>query len=75
MTADQEQHLQRVKDQFLKAVDAKYRGGVREHGGNLWDKAVLELIDEGMQEAVDQYVYLATARENILCGRKPPASG
>lgn len=66
MTHEQELHLRIIKDQFSQDVDAKYRGGVREHGGNLWEKSPLELTEEAMKEAVDQYVYLATLRGQLL---------
>lgn len=65
MTQEQEAHLRAIKEQFFFEVDQKYRKGVAEHGGNLWELGALELIEEGMQEAVDQYVYLATARANL----------
>lgn len=66
MTPQQEAHLQGIKDQFAREVDAKYRGGVREHGGNVWEMSDLKLVEEGMQEAVDQYVYLSTLRDKML---------
>jgi hypothetical protein len=66
MTLEQELHLRTIKEQFAADVDAKYRAGVREHGGNLWEMPTVELIDEAMKEAVDQYVYLATLRGQLL---------
>jgi hypothetical protein len=65
MTQEQESHLQGIKDQFARDVDAKYRAGVREHGGNLWEMTPLQLIDEAMKEAVDQYTYLFEARRQV----------
>jgi hypothetical protein len=66
MTNQQETHLQEIKDQFARDVDVKYRGGVREHGGNLWEMTPLQLLDEAMQEAVDQYTYLFEARRQLI---------
>jgi hypothetical protein len=61
MTPEQEDHLQRVKDQFIEAVDAKYRAGQKEHGGNLWMKpGVLEML---MDECVDLWVYAQVLKE------------
>lgn len=65
MTNEQEAHLARIKEDFERAVDKKYRAGVAEHGGNLWEHSALHLIEEAMQECVDKYTYLHTARENL----------
>ncbi len=55
MTTEQEAHLDEIKYAFVKAVDAKYRKGQEEHGGNLWKKpGVLEML---MEECVDFWVY------------------
>lgn len=70
LTIKQEQHLQRIKDRFEADVDAKYRSGAREHGGTLLEHDALWLLEEGMKEAVDQYVYLATLREKLLDERQ-----
>ncbi len=61
MTPEQEAHLEQVKADFLIAVDAKYRKGQAEHGGNLWKKpGVLEML---MEECVDFYVYAHVLKE------------
>lgn len=61
MTDEQEAHLQRIKDDFLRDVDAKYRKGQAEHGGDLWKKpGVLEMA---MDECVDHYVYCHVLKE------------
>jgi hypothetical protein len=66
MTTNQESHLQSVKDQFVREVDAKYRKGAAEHGGNLTDAPTLLLLEWLMEEAVDQYVYACTAKAKLL---------
>jgi hypothetical protein len=66
MTPDQEAHLKRIKENFDTLVDLKYRKGQREHGGDLSSKSALDLLDEAINEAVDQIVYLETVREIIV---------
>jgi hypothetical protein len=61
MTPDHEAHLERIKQQFLKDVDKKYREGQREHGGFLPTKT--DLLDEALNEIIDLYVYLITLKE------------
>lgn len=61
MTIEQEDHLRNLKYDFLHAVDAKYRAGQLEHGGDLWKKpGVLEMA---MEEVIDMYVYLHVLRQ------------
>lgn len=38
MNDEQEAHLGGIKDRFCAGVDAKYRKGQLEHGGDLWRK-------------------------------------
>lgn len=62
MTPEQEKHLQEIKDNFVKEVDKKYRAGQKEHGGDLWDKP---MIDNALEEVLDLYVYLRTLKKQI----------
>ncbi len=62
MTHAQESHLRAVKDEFTALVDAKYRKGQQEHGGDLFRRSCEELLDMAIDEAVDQVVYLLTLR-------------
>lgn len=63
MTPEQEQHLQKIKDSFLQAVDDKYRRGQEEHGGNLWEiKSIIKMLKE---EAVDLWVYAVTLEQQL----------
>ena len=65
MTPEQERHLQMIKDEFVKRVDAKYRAGQKEHGGDLWNK---DSLAEALPEAIDLFVYIITEllkRKNI----------
>lgn len=66
LTASQESHLDGIKDRFCRQVDEKYRAGAAEHGGNLWDKTPLQLIDEAIQETIDQYTFLHTLRMQVV---------
>lgn len=66
MTKEQEEHLQNIKDDFVRMVDRKYRKGQKEHGGDLFDKSTSELIDMAIDEAIDQVVYLLTLRDQVM---------
>ena len=66
MTPEQEAHLKLIKSNFSTKVDKKYREGQKEHGGDLWDKTVLDLIDECISEVIDAIVYLETMRERLV---------
>lgn len=63
MTPEQEEHLQGLKEKFIDLLDAKYRHGQKEHGGNLWLKP--GMIDLLMEEVLDFYVYAMTLKEQI----------
>jgi len=63
MTPQQEQHLQKIKEEFCRLYDVKYRAGQKEHGGNLWDKA--NKIDLAIEEALDLVGYLLTLKQQI----------
>ena len=68
MSPEQEQHLKRIKANFVSKVDTKYRAGQKEHGGDLMHSNALAIIDMSIAEAVDLVVYLDTFRE-ILVGQ------
>lgn len=63
MTPEQEQHLKLIKDSFQVLVDKKYRKGQQEHGGDLFNMSSLKLVDNAIDEAIDQIVYLFTLRD------------
>jgi len=65
MTPDQEQDLQNIQDLFYSLVEQKYRAGQKEHGGNLWDMTLDDLIHNAMDEAIDQFVYLKTLHDKL----------
>jgi len=63
MDPQQEAHLARVKSEFIRLCNVKYRKGAKEHGGKLEDNTLVELLDMALDEAIDQVVYLITARD------------
>ncbi|MGH9450213.1 MAG: hypothetical protein ACRD1C_12535 [Terriglobales bacterium] len=73
MTREQAKHIQQIQRDFNLEVSPKYARGADSHGGNLWSLTPLELVDEAMAEALDQYVYLHTLRE-ALRGRATSAA-
>lgn len=66
MTEDQVVHVTAIIQDFKDKCFKKYEIGAAEHGSNVWDMNVLRLLEEGMSEAIDQYVYLYTAKEHEL---------
>jgi hypothetical protein len=54
MTPEQEKHLAAIKDDMAARIDAKYRKGQQEHGGNLWERNPVKDLDG---EIVDATVY------------------
>lgn len=66
MTKEQEAHLRRVKKEFCKLTEKKYRTGQRVHGGNLFRMDPSVLLDNAIDEAIDQAVYLLTLKERLF---------
>jgi hypothetical protein len=65
MTPAQGAHASRIAQGLSATLLAKYERGVVEHGGNLWERTPLELVDEALAEVLDQFVYLTTLREKL----------
>lgn len=66
MTPEQTAHCESIAKTFQLLMAAKYKAGVEEHGGNLWEKT--GLIDMAIDEAIDQVVYLVTLKQQIEAG-------
>ena len=58
MKPEDERLLLAIKSDFINEVDAKFRKGNAEHGGDIMD---IDAIREAKQECVDLYVYLFVA--------------
>ncbi len=75
MTQLQEEHLSQLKKDFQYLVDAKYRKGAAEHGGDLQDMSTTWLVDEILNECIDLYVYVRTLKLKLarirVDGSKP----
>lgn len=65
MEPNQEAHLASIIKRFSEACDKKYRAGQAEHGGDLWDMSADDLIDNALNEAIDQVVYLLTLKDRL----------
>jgi len=63
MTPEHEAHLEHLKAEFCKDLDAKYRAGQIEHGGNIWEKP--GMLEHAIEEVLDMAVYLYTLRDQI----------
>jgi len=68
MTEQQIKHLTEIKNRFSELVSSKYKKGAEEHGGFLPDKP--GLIDMAIEEAVDQFVYLHTLKDQTVLSRE-----
>lgn len=67
MTANQEDHLQDIKDHTVCDLNIKYRKGQREHGGDLWKKGLLTTLMPAMsEEVIDQMCYAHTIHEQLI---------
>lgn len=62
LSNEQEAHLAAIKADFVALVDAKYRAGAAEHGGNVWEQ---DLLTEIEHEAVDLFVYARSLRMKL----------
>lgn len=62
-----EAHLKRIKDAICRDIDAKYRAGQLEHGGNLWQKS--GMLEQAIAEVLDLATYLYTLKEQALLRR------
>ena len=61
MTEAQRNHASYIATRARTRIFEKYATGQAEHGGNLWDKFTpLRLVEEALNEAYDQVIYLET---------------
>ena len=57
------QHVNDIQNEALNRIRIKYMKGVKEHGGNLWEVPVEDLLENAIDEAIDQVVYLLTLKQ------------
>lgn len=65
LTKEQEMHLATVVEYATEALIAKYSAGAVEHQGLITDLSVDQLLQESINEAIDQVVYLVTLRQKL----------
>lgn len=66
MTPQQKAHVTKLQSEATDRIGTKYTKGAQEHGGNIWDLTPSRLINEAIDEAIDQVVYLLTLRDQIV---------
>ena len=74
LTQDQTNHIARLGKEFCFAMQQKYVAGAREHKGDLHDLSIDALLNNAIEEAIDQVVYLLTLRENLHANYAPKPS-
>lgn len=76
MTPDQDLHLMSILTEANQRIATKYVKGAEEHGPNcLADMPSLQLIDNAIDEATDQLVYLLTLRRSMTSQTQVPPPG
>jgi hypothetical protein len=65
MTPSQEAHLAHLKNTHSRTLDAKYRKGAEEHGGDIRDLCASQLLDEARAENTDQFTYLEVMKAKM----------
>lgn len=63
MDIKEEQHLSKTLKEYLALAIPKYRRGVEQHGGKLWEKS--GLIDQAIDENIDQMYYLMEIKHQL----------
>lgn len=62
----QQAHLNRLTKKFIADTSVKFKKGAQEHGGDLQDMPILDIVDNALDEVIDQWVYLTTLRERLV---------
>ncbi len=66
MDRKNEKHLNTILNQAVFLIDRKYRAGAEEHFDTyLEDLSSEKLLDEAINEAIDQIVYLLTLKDTL----------
>lgn len=64
-TEEHGQHLHQIQMAASDMLEAKYRRGQSEHGGNLWGMPTARIVESSLEEATDQLTYLLTLRQQM----------
>lgn len=64
-----EHHANEIFDDLRKQAIDKYLKGAREHGGNLWDVPLPQIVSYAKEEVLDQGSYLWTISEQLMALR------
>lgn len=65
ITQDHLDHIDRLTNNFKLRATEKYKAGVIEHGGNIWDMPLIDLINNLEEELIDAWVYLQTIKDKL----------
>jgi hypothetical protein len=64
VTPEQEDYLAHLKKEIMSDLDAKFRAGQIEHGGNIWEKP--GMLEHAIEEVLDMAVYLYVLRDQLM---------
>jgi hypothetical protein len=65
LTKEQNNHMNENAEAFVREYCDKYVGGVREHGGNMWEMSLEDLISELKDEIKDAWSYAMDIERKI----------
>lgn len=65
MTLDQKEHRAKIAQEVSVWLHKKYQIGAEEHNGLITDLSADELLEEAINEAIDQCVYLFTLKGKL----------
>lgn len=65
MSRTPQDHAREIFNDLRKQAIKKYMAGAAEHGGNLWEVSLPQMIGFAKEEVIDQGSYLWTIEENL----------
>jgi uncharacterized coiled-coil protein SlyX len=65
MTPAQKDHMNTLVEKFREMHTKKYEAGQEEHGGNLWQKDLMWVIQAAKEEVIDQWAYLDVIERQV----------
>ena len=65
MNPNKEEYLLKIINQIIVLSNKKYRAGDKEHGGDLRDLTVEQLVDNMIDEAIDHLIFLLTLKYKL----------